>query len=35
MTMEHSLSALIRSGMVEPAAAAAKSQYPQELKLSA
>jgi twitching motility protein PilT len=35
MTMEHSLRALIRSGMVEPGAAAAKSQYPQELKLSA
>ena len=32
VTMEHSLSALIKSGLVEPAAAAAKSQYPQELK---
>jgi len=32
VTMEHSLSALIKSGLVEPGAAAAKSQYPQELK---
>jgi twitching motility protein PilT len=35
VTMEHSLSALIRSGMVDPSAAAAKSQYPQELKPAA
>jgi twitching motility protein PilT len=35
VTMERSLTALIKSGLVEPAAAAAKSQYPQELKQAA
>jgi twitching motility protein PilT len=35
VTMEHSLTALIKSGLVEFGAAAAKSQYPQELKPAA
>jgi twitching motility protein PilT len=35
VTMERSLVDLIKRGVVDPAAAAAKSQYPEELKISA
>ena len=35
MTMERSLTELIKAGLVEPAQAAARSQYPDELKLAA
>jgi hypothetical protein len=34
-TMERSLVDLIKAGLVEPAHAAARSQYPEELKLAA